>query len=429
MRIRTLIKWGICIFYSSSNLFGQCDSVAIQNELNYLVCPNESITYNGVEIPGDSTASFNFLTPEGCDSVVTVTVEAIEIDTNLVALSACSGDSVEYLGHTILAGESKLITVTFSDGCDTSFLISVDVLPNDTSFHTLEICEGDSLEYEGFVFSEGDHRLLELVNHQGCDSLVYVSVETKLPVAFQTTSLATCPEAAEGEISIQVTNGTPPFRYALGAEDFQDFPIYKYLKSGDYSLKVADSNGCEESKEAAVPERERLEIWVEDQLISCSDPHLTIRPLVVQQAGELQWEWADGSDKEWLHVDAPGRYSLIISDDCTIDEKLIDVSWGHDRPQELIYVPNAFSPNADGYNDSFQAYLNPSAEVIEFEIQVFDRWGSRMFFANNPKIGWDGQYQFAAKNPAVFAYFVRAEVELCGKLEQIFKKGDVTLLR
>ena len=429
MRVLPLILWGIYLLLPITDLTAQCDSLAIQHEINFLVCPDESVTYNGVEIPNGSTASFHFLTPEGCDSIVTVNVEAIELDTSVVELAACAGDSAVYHGHSILAGESKLITVAFSDGCDSSILISVSILPSDTTYSTLEICNGDSVEYHGMVFSEGDHGLLKLTNQQGCDSIVFVTVTTTPSVSFQTTTKATCPDAAEGVIEIEVSDGTPPFKYAINNEDFQDANFFEYLKSGEYSIKVADHKECRQQQEVVVPERERLKLWIDDQRVPCSDPSLTIRPLVLQHAGELSWEWADGSDNEWLHVRSPGEYFLEISDDCTVLEQAIQVSWGNDLPEELIYFPNAFSPNGDGHNDQFRVYSNQVVAFLDFELQIFDRWGASMFIAHHPQTGWDGKHQLEEKNPDVYAYFMKAAIEVCGQKEDIFKKGDLTLMR
>jgi gliding motility-associated-like protein len=56
-----------------------------------------------------------------------------------------------------------------------------------------------------------------------------------------------------------------------------------------------------------------------------------------------------------------------------------------------FYVPNAFSPNNDGVNDSFF----PSGEGISdknFSMYIFDRWGNLIFETNEHTKSWDGKH-------------------------------------
>jgi gliding motility-associated-like protein len=56
-----------------------------------------------------------------------------------------------------------------------------------------------------------------------------------------------------------------------------------------------------------------------------------------------------------------------------------------------LIIPNAFSPNGDGFNELWiieGLELYPNAEI-----RVFDRWGSRVYFSRNPvNDPWDGSF-------------------------------------
>jgi gliding motility-associated-like protein len=59
------------------------------------------------------------------------------------------------------------------------------------------------------------------------------------------------------------------------------------------------------------------------------------------------------------------------------------------------YLPNAFSPNNDGINDTWAPQGGPALERWLY-IQVFDRWGGLIFEAQNPNgpnavLEWDGR--------------------------------------
>jgi large repetitive protein len=54
-----------------------------------------------------------------------------------------------------------------------------------------------------------------------------------------------------------------------------------------------------------------------------------------------------------------------------------------------LYIPNAFSPNGDGVNDTFMAFgLGVDAE--DYSLRVFDRWGKLVFHTTSINVSWDG---------------------------------------
>jgi len=53
----------------------------------------------------------------------------------------------------------------------------------------------------------------------------------------------------------------------------------------------------------------------------------------------------------------------------------------------LIYIPNAFTPNNDGINDAFRVVIS---EVVRYELDIYDRWGERVFHSEDPDEVWIG---------------------------------------
>jgi large repetitive protein len=73
---------------------------------------------------------------------------------------------------------------------------------------------------------------------------------------------------------------------------------------------------------------------------------------------------------------------------------------------------------------------NPAIRTIR-NMTVFDRWGSKVFQAqniapNDEEAGWNGNFRGQALNPAVFVYYIEVEF-LDGEI--VIVKGDVTLVR
>ncbi|MBA3682795.1 MAG: gliding motility-associated C-terminal domain-containing protein [Bacteroidetes bacterium] len=55
-----------------------------------------------------------------------------------------------------------------------------------------------------------------------------------------------------------------------------------------------------------------------------------------------------------------------------------------------FYIPNTFTPNGDGLNEIFQ----PKGHGIKnYTLEIFDRWGEKIFTSNDFYIGWDGTFK------------------------------------
>ena len=56
-------------------------------------------------------------------------------------------------------------------------------------------------------------------------------------------------------------------------------------------------------------------------------------------------------------------------------------------PEYTLFIPNAFTPNADGINDVFM----PKGQfILAFEMSIFNRWGDLIFRSSDLNKGWDG---------------------------------------
>ena len=92
-----------------------------------------------------------------------------------------------------------------------------------------------------------------------------------------------------------------------------------------------------------------------------------------------------------------------------------------------FYVPNAFSPDGDGVNETF----GPKGERISadgFLFMIFDRWGDILYQTNNKSDQWDGTVN--GGDPAksdVYVWKIEAINEVDGSY--IERTGHVTLIR
>lgn len=91
-------------------------------------------------------------------------------------------------------------------------------------------------------------------------------------------------------------------------------------------------------------------------------------------------------------------------------------------PTMYMYIPNSFTPNGDGLNDMFGV----SGEAIQsFSMQIFNRWGDKIFEANNVSQQWDGTFKGTKVPEGAYVYKVFAS-SITGKKTQ--KEGTITLI-
>jgi len=70
----------------------------------------------------------------------------------------------------------------------------------------------------------------------------------------------------------------------------------------------------------------------------------------------------------------------------------------------VIHLPTAFSPNNDKVNDVFKPIIS---EVRSYKLQIFNRWGEKIFESDNPEMGWDGLYQGKNCPTGYYTYIVK----------------------
>ncbi|TNF29331.1 MAG: PKD domain-containing protein, partial [Bacteroidetes bacterium] len=148
---------------------------------------------------------------------------------------------------------------------------------------------------------------------------------------------------------------------------------------------------------------------VEPRSASVLDPQFQFTD---RSTGPEQWFWnfGDGTTLENL-VSSPahtyptnmdsGSYTVtlqVVNEFGCVDETELDV---YITPNISIYIPNSFSPNADGVNDAFRAY---GENIVEFEMHIFNRWGQEIFYTAVMEEGWDGTYMGQQVENDVYVY-------------------------
>lgn len=142
--------------------------------------------------------------------------------------------------------------------------------------------------------------------------------------------------------------------------------------------------------------------------------------------GFSAWQWNTGSKQQNIRVLTAGVYALTgIRSGCTFADS-VAVDFYTCTPCEF-YAPNVFSPNDDGENDRWQIFA--PCLWAEWRLEVYDRWGSIVFAADDPDSAWDGFVRGREALPGVYLWRLRSVGELRGLPRTYEATGDLTLLR
>lgn len=161
---------------------------------------------------------------------------------------------------------------------------------------------------------------------------------------------------------------------------------------------------------------------------------LKLRPVITGDADvTYQWTRRNGLDcydcpTPELQVPFLPSYRLAVQNEIgCADTSVVQVVLDK---EQLLYVPNVFSPNFDGRNDYFQMF--PYCGISHLKnLEIYDRWGAVVFSKKeldhlNPSDYWDGRIKGNLATTGVYIWQVEM-VLVDGTV--LRRSGDVSILR
>lgn len=91
--------------------------------------------------------------------------------------------------------------------------------------------------------------------------------------------------------------------------------------------------------------------------------------------------------------------------------------------------PNVFTPNGDGINDFFEPF-KPYSGIAKVNMQIYNRWGRRVFSTDNPDVHWNGWDETGQWACADGVYFYSCDVYVQTLMGEVVIPihGSVTLI-
>lgn len=307
--------------------------------------------------------------------------------------------------------------------------------------YTVKWSDGNSTQLQRKDLKSGTYTI-EVIDESGCKVSTTVQLQdaTSLQARIETALDVDCASGkVTGKAWVSIQGGKEPYAISWNPGDKNAREI-NFDKSGILKVAVKDASGCTVETEARVEfpvvsnQGARLDFQYRKLSIS-NDPEVLIQEEVLFESEIspefIAWEWEFGDGKKSVKKDPvhifekPGSYEVTLKGydifGCSsIERNTIQVS----IPTELVVIPNAFTPNGDGLNDSFIPVLKG---VSSFTLEVFNTWGEKIFITTSLESkGWDGTYRGQLSPPGNYLYRL-TYITPDGTAQS--KSGGITLIR
>lgn len=158
-------------------------------------------------------------------------------------------------------------------------------------------------------------------------------------------------------------------------------------------------------------------------------------PIILLLSGEgiLTQEWSDGSNSTFISVTEAGTYFVTVTNICgEMETASLEIT--EERVRECIppivgvaclQWPNAFIPSSNEENNQTFGPKNDCANVQNYELNIFNRWGENIYTSTSVDIRWNGRVGSELAPPDVYFWWATYSD---GNTE-FQDEGDVTLIR
>ena len=170
---------------------------------------------------------------------------------------------------------------------------------------------------------------------------------------------------------------------------------------GFYQCELQNNSVCINSDSFYVyriPTPSTLGLGAEDT-IACEGDTVLLNAYLDSSATYL---WQNGSSLPFFMATANGAYNVTISNVC--GAAILQKNITFKKCYYEIFVPNAFTPNGNGVNDTFKPlyYYEPK----KFSINIYNRYGQLLFSSVDPGKAWDGRYKSEMQPAGVYVWLI-----------------------
>jgi len=233
-----------------------------------------------------------------------------------------------------------------------------------------------------------------------------------------------------GRIDVSGIGGTPSYLYNIDGGPFSSIHSFTNLATGPHVILIKDQNNCQNDTTVVLKNYSYdLDVSATAKNAWCDAGGLGGEVSISASGGSTPYSYfwqnfSTGKGAEMRNL-PKGSYKVIVTDRYGCSGNATGVV--EENYCCSIWLPNAFTPNADGLNDAFNAIANRS--IPKWEMSIFNRWGQRVFYTTKYDEGWNGRENNTGGyvDAGTYYYRIRYTCEMGNK--EVKYQGDLTLIR
>ncbi|TVR85334.1 MAG: gliding motility-associated C-terminal domain-containing protein [Saprospirales bacterium] len=148
----------------------------LEGHVSVEICQGDTYDFHGQSLTEGGTYTAEISSSEGCDSTVVLDLLVLPLPESELNVAICEGDTLHFNGISYFEAGTYHEVLSSPNSCDTLLTLNVEVLEKSYSYLYVEICNGDFYEFGGQIIFESGFYFDTLTNAVGCDSIISLEV-------------------------------------------------------------------------------------------------------------------------------------------------------------------------------------------------------------------------------------------------------------
>jgi len=191
-----------------------------QVDLMENICDGESVQVGEDIFETSGMYEVILLAENGCDSIINLDLNVNPNPQILLQEQRCLGETIQIGDEVFNESGNYEVVLSTTEGCDSTIMLDLQVIPPNEFFINEQLCQGENYIVDNQSYEESGTYEINLSATSGCDSIVYLDLVVdpifEIPIAAQ---------ICEGEV------------FQIGNEIFD--------QTGQYELVLTSSQGCD----------------------------------------------------------------------------------------------------------------------------------------------------------------------------------------
>lgn len=254
-------------------------------------------------------------------------------------------------------------------------------------------------EWDDFTNSQTNSNLspgtytVTVTDYNSCtqEDSYLITEPIEISLQFTTTDIA-CFGSPVGGVQMTAEGGMPPYNFEIYNQQFTAQGAYhNNLPANSYTIEVIDSHSCSTTKNISIQSPAAIEYDLITNNPSC----------IGNDDGSIEILVSGGTEPYSFVFDdiymptnsisglTEGYYNAQIIDANNCVQTISQIAL-NDNPIDCINIPNAFTPNNDGINDTW--IIQGIDKFPNSVLQVYNRWGQAVFSSATKDKEWDAYF-------------------------------------